>query len=152
MKPTRILTAAGLAVLFVLASCSTLPRTTDEGGIAYVVCLVNTGRASKLASLSASPFLLDGEIIALPDDTAAFWEGFIRAKLKLEPDGARALPVGSETWREFGSTRDVQVFFQRHVEAGSRQFEIPTTDGRRVLILYWSSQKSVRLYGFKGPF
>lgn len=144
--------AAGIAVVFVLASCSTLPRTTDEGGAAYVACLVNAGRASKLASLSASPFLLDGEILALPDDTAAFWEGFILAKLKLEPDGARALPAGSEAWREFGSTRDVQVFFQKHVEAGSRLFELPTADGRRVLIIYWASPKSVRLYGFKGPF
>jgi len=121
-----------------------------------VACLVNAGRASKLASLSASPFLLDGEIIALPEDTAAFWKGLVRAKLKLEPEVSRILTVDAETWREFGSTRDVQVFFQvlvkSHVEAGSRLFEFSTADGRRVLILYWASPESVRLYGFKGPF
>lgn len=144
--------AVGLAVLFILASCSTLQRMSDEKGAAWVAQRLNEGDSAALAATSASPFLLDGEIIALPEDTATFWDGMVKAGVKLDPELSAAVPVGADTWREFGSTRDVQVFFGRYVADGARLFELPTSKGRKALVLYRSSWGSRTIYGFKGPF
>ncbi|OHD72848.1 MAG: hypothetical protein A2177_08915 [Spirochaetes bacterium RBG_13_68_11] len=152
MKPIATRVASALAILIVLASCSTLQRMSDEKGAAWVAQQLNEGKAAELAAISSSPFLLDGEIIALPEDTTAFWNGLVKAGLKLDTELSRALPVGPDTWREFGSTRDVQVFFGKYVAEGARLFELSTANGRRVLVLYRSSWGSRKLYGFKGPY
>ena len=140
--------------MFALASCTTLQRMSDEKGAAWVTRQLNEGNAAELSEVSASPFLLDGEIIALPEDTTVFWDGMVKAGLKLDPELSRAVPVEIDggTWREFGSTRDVQVFFGKYVKEGARLFELSTGNGRRVLVLYRSSWGSRKLYGFKGPF
>jgi hypothetical protein len=144
--------ATGLAIVLLFASCSTMQRMSDEKGAAWVAQQLNDGNAAELAVISSSPFLLDGEIIALPEDTAVFWNGLAKAGVKLDPELSQALAVGADTWREFGSTRDVQVFFGKYVAEGARLFELPTANGRRVLVLYRSSWGSRKLYGFKGPF
>ena len=152
MKHFLVRVATGFAIVFLLASCSTLQRMSDEKGAAWVAQQLNDGNAAELAAVSSSPFLLDGEIIALPEDTAVFWNGLAKAGVKLDPELSQALAVGADTWREFGSTRDVQVFFGKYVAEGARLFELPTANGRRVLVLYRSSWGSRKLYGFKGPF
>jgi hypothetical protein len=152
MKPIVTRVAAAFAILLMLASCSTLQRMSDEKGAAWVAQRLNEGHAADLAAISASPFLLDGEIIALPEDTAALWTGFVEAGLKLDPELSRAVPVEGETWREFGSSRDVKVFFGKYVSEGARLFELPTMNGRHVLVLYRSSWGSRMLFGFKGPY
>ncbi|MCX6376983.1 MAG: hypothetical protein NTU88_13285 [Armatimonadetes bacterium] len=152
MKPTAGRIASALAILLVLASCSTMQRISDEKGAAWVAQQLNESNAAELAAISSSPFLLDGETIALHEDTAAFWNGLVKAGMKLDPGLSRALQVGADTWREFGSTRDVQIFFGKYVAEGARLFELPTANGRRVLVLYRSSWGSRKLYGFKGPY
>ena len=154
MKPILTRIATGTAIVLLLASCTTLQRMSDEQGASWVARQLNEGDAAELATVSASPFLLDGEIIALPEDTARFWDGMVKAGLKLEAEVSRAVPVAvdGDTWREFGSTRDVQVFFGKYVDEGARLFEIPAPGGRHVLVLYRSSWGSRKLYGFKGPF
>jgi hypothetical protein len=150
---SKIARSAGvLAMALAFASCSTLQRVSDEQGAAWVARLVNEGRAAELAAASSSPFLLDGEIIALPEDTAAFWSGVAKAAIKLESELSRAVPVEADTWREFGSSRDVQVFFGKYVAEGARLFELRTASGRRVLVLCRSSWGSRKLFGFRGPF
>jgi hypothetical protein len=152
MKHTLVKVSIGLAIVLLFASCSTLQRMSDEKGAAWVAQRLNDGNAADLAAISSSPFLLDGEIIALPEDTTALWNGLAKAGLKLDPELSRALTVGPDTWREFGSSRDVQVFFGKYVAEGAHLFELPTVNGHRVLILYRSSWGSRKLYGFKGPF
>jgi hypothetical protein len=152
MKHTLTRVAIGFAAIMLLASCSTLQRMSDDKGAAWVAQQVNGGNAADLAAVSSSPFLLDGEIIALPEDTVTFWEGLAAARLELDPELSRAVPVVTETWREFGSSRDVQVFFRKYVAEGARLFELSTASGRHVLVLYRSSWGSRALYGFKGPY
>jgi len=152
MKPILTRIAVGIAIVFLLASCTTLQRMSDEQGASWVARQLNEGDTAALAALSASPFLLDGEIIALPEDTAVFWDGMVKAGLKLEAEVSRAVEIKGDTWRELGSSRDVQVFFGKYVKEGARLLELPTTSGRRVLVLYRSSWGSRNLYGFKGPF
>jgi len=152
MKRTLARIAAGLAVLLLFASCGTLQRMSDEKGASWVARQLNEGRTAGLAEVSTLPFLLDGEILALPEDAVILWEGLAKAGLKLEAELSRAVPVGTDTWREFGSGRDVQVFFRKYVAEGARLFELATTGGRYVLVLYRSSWGSRAIYGFKGPY
>ena len=152
MKQTLSRVAIALAVVLLFASCTSLQRMSDERGAAWVAQELNGGNAADLAAVSSSPFLLDGEIIALPADTAAFWNGMAKAGLKLDPELSRAVEIGADSWREFGSSRDVKVFFEKYVAEGARLFELRTVDGRKVLVLYRASWGSRRLYGFKGPF
>lgn len=152
MKRTLDRIVIGLAVLMLFASCSTLQRMSDEKGASWVARQLNEGRAADLAAASSSPFLLDGEIIALPEDSVTFWEGLANAGLNLDPELSRAVPVGVDTWREFGSSRDVQVFFRKYVAEGARLFELATTGGRHVLVLYRSAWGSRAIFAFKGPY
>lgn len=152
MKQTLTRAAIAFAVVLAFASCASLQRMSDERGAAWVAAAVNAGDAAALAAASASPFLLDGEIVALPEDTAAFWAGVVKAGVKFAPDLVRAVEIGAETWREFASTRDVRLFFEKHVADGARLFELPTADGRRALVLYRASWGRHSLFGFKGPY
>ena len=138
--------------MITLASCTTLQRMSDEKGAAWVAQQLNDGNTAELAAISSSPFLLDGEIIALPEDTASFWNGMAKSGVKLDAELSRSLEVGTDSWREFGSSREVMVFFGKYVKDGARLFELPTESGRCVLVLYSSSWGTRKLYGFKGPF
>jgi hypothetical protein len=152
MKQTLSRVAIALAIVLLFASCTSLQRMSDERGAAWVAQELNGGNAADLAAICSSPFLLDGEIIALPEDTLAFWNGMVKAAVKLDPELSRAVEIGADSWREFGSSRDVKVFFEKYVAEGARLFELQTADGRRVLVLYRASWGSRQLYGFKGPF
>ncbi len=152
MKRYTTKVAAALTVALLLASCSTFQRMSDERGASWVARMLGEGNAAGLAKASSSPFLLDGEIVALSEDTTAFWDGMVKAGLSIDPELSRALPVGGDAWREFGSTRDVKVFFGKYVAEGARLFELPSAGGRHVLVLYRSSWGSRTIYGFKGPY
>jgi len=151
MKQTLSRVAIALAIVLLSASCTTLQRMSDERGAAWVAQELNEGNAALLSAISSSPFLLDGETIALPADTAAFWDAMVKAGVKLDPELSRAVETGADSWREFGSSRDVKVFFEKYVTEGARLFELQTANGRRVLVLYRASWGSRQLYGFKGP-
>lgn len=151
MKHTLSRGAIALAIVLAFASCASLQRS-DERAVAWVAAAVNSGDAAALAAASASPFLLDGETIALPEDTATFWDGLVNAGVKFAPDLVRAVEIGPETWREFSSARDVRLFFEKHVAEGARLYELSTADGRRALVLYRASWGRVSLFGFKGPY
>jgi hypothetical protein len=151
MKRTLSRVTTALAIVLLFASCTTLQRMSDERGAAWVTQELNGGNAAGIAAISSSPFLLDGEVIALPADTAAFWDGMVKAGVKLDPELSRAVEIDTDSWREFGSSRDVKMYFQKYVAEGARLFELQTVDGRHVLVLYRASWGTRQLYGFKGP-
>jgi hypothetical protein len=148
--PARVLVA--LALLLALGGCASLQRSADEGSAARVARLLAEGESAELAKMSVSPFILDAEIIPLASDVATFWDGAAKAGLRLETGVARAVPVGPETWREFGASREVQVYFTKYVAQGARLFELRTSRGGRVLLLVRERLFSFSIYGFRGPF
>ncbi len=152
MKQTLSRVAIALAIVLLFTSCASLQRMSDERGAAWVAQELNGGNAAGIAAVSSSPFLLDGEVIALPADIVAFWNAMVKAGVKLDPELSRAVEIGADSWREFGSSRDVKMFFENYVAEGARLFELQAADGRRVLVLYRASWGSRQLYGFKGPF
>ncbi len=152
MRRTIAFVSTVLVVSLALGGCASLQRSVDEGNAARVARLLSEGKGAELAKISASPFLLDGEIIALPGDVAGFWDGVAKAGLRLDPALSRAVPVGAESWREFGQSREVKVWFSKYVAQGVRLFELRTVNGGRVLLLVREGLFSRTVYGFKGPF
>jgi len=144
---------ATIVAAVALASCASLQRSWDEGNGAMVADLINTGQPAKLAVMSVMPFLLDGEIIALRGDVAAFWEGIVKAGFKIE--GAtleQGTAVITASYRAFANTMEVKSFFSQYVKDGSRILDLRTSSGKHVLLLFRDAWFSKTILGFKGPF
>ena len=89
-----VLAAAACAAAITLASCASFQHSWDQGNVQNVANLINAGQSAKLAAMSSTPFLVDGEIVALKADVAGFWDGIIKAGYKVEgPRLGAAAPV-----------------------------------------------------------
>jgi hypothetical protein len=145
------LAALAAAALLALASCTTLQR--DQHRVESIARLVNSGKAEELAAMSTVPFLLDQEILVLPQDVAYFWKSILAAGYKLEePQVERGSAVGPASYREFRDSMEVRTFFKKYLKKGTRLLELKTGDGRRVLLLVRFTAFSRRISGFKGPY
>jgi hypothetical protein len=60
-----ILVAAACVAALALASCASLQHSWDQGNVETVARLINGGQSAKLAAMSTTPFLVDGEVVAL---------------------------------------------------------------------------------------
>jgi len=145
--------AAVIAAIVSLASCASLQRSQDEGDAKRIANLINAGNAQSLAGMSASPFLVDQEIVVLPADVSGFWQNAIAAGFRV--DGAaleRAAPVTAASYTEFAGTMEVKSFFAQYLKDGARILELSTGAGRRVLLLTRKAWFTLKIHGFKGPF
>ncbi|HET6485615.1 MAG TPA: hypothetical protein VFH83_04300 [Spirochaetia bacterium] len=137
----------------VLAGCASLQRSVDQGDVREVTDLINSGQAAKLSAMSATPFLLDGEIVALRSDVAALWDNVVKAGFRLSDAGlARSVAVAADSYREFAGTLEVKAFFDSQVKPGTRILELRTAEGTRVLLLLRDAWFKRTLIGFKGPY
>jgi hypothetical protein len=149
LLPAAVLLAAVMA----LGSCASFQKSRDEGTIRQVVDLINGGKAQSLAARSATPFLLDGEIVPLQADVAAFWAGIVKAGFRVEGAAmVNAAPVDADSYQRFASTAEVKWFFSRYVKEGGRVLELATSTGRHIRLLTKGDFFSSKIIGFKGPF
>jgi hypothetical protein len=150
----RLLASAlACAAILALASCATLQRWGDEGAITQVVADINAGRSQALAAMSLTPFLVDGEIVAIASDVSDFWAGIVKAGFRI--DGAaldQGTVAGPESYRQFAATMEVKAFFNRYVKKGSRVMSMTTKAGTHVLLLMKKDWFTWKILGFKGPF
>jgi hypothetical protein len=152
-KTSRLALLVPLLVSVALASCASIQRSQDQGTVRQVANLINSGDSARLASLSASPFLLDGEIVPLAADVASFWQGIAKAGFRVEGAALdKAALVGAESYRDFADTMEVKSFFSRYVKDGTRILELTTSAGTRIRLLTRSQWFSWKILGFKGPF
>lgn len=124
--------AAGLALL--AFSCASLVKV-NEDEVGKVVALVRAGDADRLEKLTTLPFLLDGEIIALPGDAGVLWRslkaaGVTFAGMKL----VRLTPAAGDAYKLFADTWEVSVFFKKYVPPNGMIAEI-RSDSRAYLLL-----------------
>jgi hypothetical protein len=147
------LAVAACAVSLLLASCASLQRSADSGVVRTVANLINAGDARKIAAMSATPFLVDGEVVVLPADILGFWTDAAKAGFKV--DGAAldtGTPVIADSAGLFAGTMEVKAFFTRYVPKGSRIIDLTTATGAHVRLIVHSGLFSTKIYGFKGPF
>ncbi|MGA2380593.1 MAG: hypothetical protein ABSG85_14930 [Spirochaetia bacterium] len=148
-----LLAAAACAAAMALASCASLQHSWDQGNVETVAKLINGGQSAKLAAMSATPFLVDGEVVTLKNDIAGFWEGIIKAGYKVEgPALGEAAPVTADSYKQFADTMEVKSFFAEYVKKDTRVLELRTGAGGRILLIIRDSWFSKTIQGFKGPF
>jgi hypothetical protein len=144
--------AVACGALLALSSCASIQRGADEGVVKRVAALINSGDSKSLASMSVSPFLVDGEIVPLPDDVAAFWVGIAAAGFKV--DGAAldtGSPVAADSFKQFAGTTEVRFWFSRYAK-GARVISLQASGGRHILLVARPDWFTWKLLGFKGPF
>jgi hypothetical protein len=145
--------AAACAAFIALSSCASLQHSWDQGNVENVAKLINTGQSAKLAAMSTTPFLVDGEIVALKADVAGFWEGIIKAGYKVEgPALGDAAPVAPDSYKRFANTMEVKSFFAQYVKKDTRILELKTVSKGTILLIIHDSWFSKTIQGFKGPF
>jgi hypothetical protein len=148
------LAAAACAAAMALASCASLQHSWDKGNVENVAKLINDGQAAKLAAMSSTPFLVDGEIVVMKADMTGFWEGIIKAGYKVT--GAQlgvAAPVSADSYKQFADTFEVKAFFTQYVKKDTRLLELKTSAGKSVLLIIKDALFSRKIVqGFKGPY
>jgi hypothetical protein len=141
-----------LAVVL-LSSCASMQRSQDQGSIRLFADLINSGKPEKLAQMSARPFLVDREIVALPADVATFWQGLVKAGFRVgETEMESASPLSADSYRLFSNSMEVKTFFSKYVSKNARLLEMRTSTGQRILLVAGDEWMTKKIYGFKGPF
>ncbi len=139
-------------VCLALAACATLSPRRAERAAGEIVGLVNSGRAAELARMSRAPFLLDGELLLLASDVAAFWDGVSKAGLRIDPAAAvKAVPVDAQTYARFASTMEVKTFFESYVSKKGSLVVLEAGRARILLLLERGKGGRTLIVGFKGP-
>jgi hypothetical protein len=152
-KRKIMLAAAACAAALAMASCASLQHSWDQGAVKQVADLLNSGQSQKLAKMSVTPFLVDGEIVLLPGDVASFWDGVAKAGFRVEGAAVdQGTPINAESYKQFATTMEVQAFFSRYVKKDARLLSMTSSTGRHILLLMRSEWFSRQIIGFKGPF
>jgi hypothetical protein len=148
-----VVAGAACAAALAIGSCASLQHSWDQGAVKQVAELVNAGEPQKLAAMSVTPFIVDGEVVLLRGDVAAFWDGVVKAGFRVEGAALdQGTPVGSESYKQFAPTMEVKAFFSRYVKQDARILDMTSSTGRHILLLIRSEWFSRQILGFKGPF
>ena len=139
-----------LPSLIFLASCSTMSHRQAAERASDVSAALNGGEVDALTGWSGTPFLFETEILPAPAQLAALWEGLAASGYDFGPEGViTVLDPDADTWRRFSSSREVEVWFQRHAPQKAALALVPTTDGRLVIIIDRDRRSSQPIRGLK---
>jgi hypothetical protein len=148
-----LIAAVACAAVFFITSCASIQRSWDQGAVGQTAELINSGGAQKLYAMSASPFIIDGEVVPLTADVAGFWAGIVKAGFRVDTatlDTGTA--VAADSYRQFADTMEARSFFARYVKDGARILDFTTATGAHIRLLVRSDWFSLRILGWKGPF
>ena len=145
----KLLLGALCASLF---GCATFAPRRFERSAGRIIGLVNSGQAAELASMSQTPFLLDGELMLLDRDVAELWSGMIKAGIKIGPAASvKALPLDGESFKRFASTMEAKTFFEKYVSDRGSLVVLQAGSSRILLLLERGKRGRTLIVGFKGP-
>lgn len=151
-RSIRIVAAVGLVALFA-ASCQTAPVAQRDGRVERLLIELNRASVDRLMELSARPFLLDGEIILLESDLEMMWTNLHEVGFTFEAPTLRTLgPVDGSTWRRFGDSMDVRVWFERYAAEDAGLAEVQTSHGTFLIVTGDRVPGHLpKIFGFTGP-
>jgi hypothetical protein len=148
-KTVRGPVVLALILILSLTACPTFTVTEDEA--AKVIALINAGDADTLASITAVPFLLDGEIIALEGDALILWKNLKEAGVTMNNARIESLTaLREDDWQKFSSSWEVSVFFKKYVPKGTKLAEIDSDSGKFLLLLDGKKLGRASIIGLKG--
>jgi hypothetical protein len=139
-----------LPTLLVTFSCTTISdRQTVEAAM-NVSLQLNNGETDALNGQSGTPFLFETEILPAPAQLAALWEGLAASGYDFGPNGEiTVLDPDFDTWKRFSSSREVELWFQRHAPEKAALALVPTSDGRLIIIIDRDARTDDRIRGLK---
>lgn len=151
-RSLHVMAAAALLAVFSV-SCQTAPVAQREGRVNRLLVELNRASVDRLMELSARPFLLDGEIVLLESDLEMMWTNLRDAGFTFEAPALRELgPVDDQTWRRFGTTMDVRVWFEKYAAEDAALAEVATTHGTFLIITGDRVPGHLpQIFGFTGP-
>jgi len=141
-----------VVVCIAVASCASLQQRRYTAAAEDLIEWINGGRSAELASASQTPFLLDREIVILEEDIATFWDRIIQAGFRIPPPRfIEASAVTAASFEEFGSTMEVQTFFEKYVSERAYVVRIETADFAVRFLVDRIGVGRLGILGMKGP-
>ena len=149
MKRAAKVAAVALAVL---TACQTVPVAQRERRIEILLNRLNERDAEYAVEVSRVPFVFDQEIIALNGDVESLWINLYQAGFSFADYRLREVrPVRAESYREFGDTMDMHVYFDSYLSEDGTIVEIDTDFGAFLLLIGDRRRGLPQLFGIKGP-
>ena len=143
--------AAFCLVVILFAGCLSLEQRVSSAA-EEVISLINSGNSEQLAGMTATPFLLDEEIILLSDDMRGFWQNIVEAGFSIDNAALTATyEIDDKSFKEFGKGLEVESFFQKYVSKDGHIVVVETEDVKILLIMDRTKKKETKLIGFRGP-
>ncbi len=134
-------------IIAVMTSCSTMTGRQAVQTASDVSAALISGDLDALTGSSGTPFLFESEILYAPAQLSALWKGLAASGYDFDVTGdITVITPDTESWRRFSSSREVEVWFQRHAPEKAVLVFLPTKDGRLVFIIDKDlrSSKSIR--------
>ena len=146
---TRVLAALALVCLF-MGACASGPVPQKEEKVFDLIKAINSGEAAA-KELAEAPFLFDGEIVLLQNHLSILWKNLYMAGFRMH-DAAivRNHFLKEDSWREFGDTMEVRVFFQKYLDQNTSLVEVKARGGNYIFLLNKEVNGYPRIQGFKG--
>ena len=139
-----------LSVFLIITACVTFVVEEDE--VLAIIELINGAKVDELTNICQTPFLLDGEIIALADDVKTLWANLKSVGFKInKPEVMEITPVTDDTAKLFSDSWEVSVFFEKYVPENSVVAKIKSENGTFLLLLDGEIMGFAQILGFKGP-
>jgi hypothetical protein len=146
----KLLLLGVLAVI--MASCATVPVAQREPRIERLLETLNEGSVAEVLPATGTPFLLDREIIILDRDIETMWTNLRQVGFSFADYEIRSVdPVTQGSYSRFGSTMDVEVYFQKHLPEGAAVVTLGTDHGEFLLLTGGKVEGAPQLYGMRGP-
>ena len=142
-------TLLSLLILF-LTSCSTMNnQQTAQAGMDVTKELAS-GDTDALTLRSGMPFLFETEILPAPAQLSALWEGLASSGYDFNPTGEiTVFDPDNDSWNRFSSSREVEVWFQRHAPKNIALVVVPTSTAKLILIIDRNRRDTKPLRGLK---
>lgn len=145
---------AALVLLAVLAfaACETVPVAQRERRIEILLDRLNERDVDYAIEVSRVPFVFDQEIIALSGDVETLWTNLHDVGFSFAGHRVRDIrPVNSGSYREFGNTMDMEVYFDKYLAEDGTIVHIETDYGRFLILVGDRRRGLPQLFGMKGP-
>ena len=148
VKTVKYLFITTTVLLFI--SCSTMGNRAASEVALETTRMLEQGQVDALTGSSGTPFLFETEVLPAPFQLARLWQALSDSGYDFGPQGeVEIFNPDEHTWKRFSSSRDVQVWFERHAPDKAALAVVPTSDGRLVIIIDRNRRLPGRLRGLK---
>ena len=141
-----------IALIVLISSCATAPVAQRENRIMGLVDRINGDSLVRVMEVTSVPFVLDQEILSLEGDVETMWSNMREAGFfLLNAEIDEIMPVQKGSYRRFGDTMDMRVFFEKYIPEDATLVRISSDNGNFLFLLgdkFWGVP---RMYAMKGP-